>query len=315
MTRFDKFLDQLDLNMNDQLSEPIVYTLESGGKRIRSKMVLASFGAYSDQVEKAFPLAAAIEYFHNFSLIHDDIMDDAPLRRSRPSTYGKFGRDRAILSGDAMLVHCYRILEAYSDRKFYSELMKLFSKVAISICEGQQMDMDFEKMAGVSRSEYMIMIQKKTADLLSGALEMGALVSGASISDRVQWRLLGRDLGLAFQMEDDWLDFYSDNPSMGKQKAGDVIQKKKSILYIVSMEKLENQARMEFNDLYHSDLLAADRVNRVNEFFAQAEIKSAVRDMIEEKRIAIDTTLKSLGENCDISMMTPIIAFLSQRKY
>ncbi len=301
--------------MLPSLAEPIAYTLASGGKRIRPRLVLAAYGAYASDTEVVFALARAIEYFHNFSLIHDDIMDDAPLRRGRPSAYGKYGADRAILSGDAMLVYCYRILEEYQDRACYGQLISGFSQMAIGVCEGQQMDMEFEEREIIQRHEYITMISKKTADLLSAALVLGARLASAPEDQLLHWHRMGQLLGVAFQMEDDWLDYYSDHPALGKQKAGDVIQKKKSILYITACEKLDSAERSRFVELYHADLDTKLRLSQVEEIFENLSIREAVRADIEGYKAEITETMKVLSQFANIVALQELADYLAGRKY
>jgi len=297
MKDFQSYLESIDLDMMNSLAEPIEYTLGTGGKRIRPALTIAAHQCYVADTAAVWNAAASIEFFHNFSLIHDDIMDDAPLRRGKPSAFGKYGMDRAILSGDAMLVHCYRLLEAYADHPRYAQLLKTFSSMAVSICEGQQSDMDFEQRTDVGLDEYLIMIRQKTADLLSAALSMGAMVAGAPEKDLGIWSDLGRTLGLSFQMQDDWLDYYSDHPSQGKQKAGDVIQRKKSLLYIICRQKLVPSDADDFTQLYHDTTMSQlERLDRVQAHFQETDIKASVAEMIRIQQREVSTILEQLAD-------------------
>ncbi len=295
MREFQSYLESIDLDMMSSLAEPIQYTLGSGGKRIRPALTMAAYQCYASETAAIFPAAASIEFFHNFSLIHDDIMDDAPLRRGQASAFGKYGMDRAILSGDAMLVHCYRLLEAYADQPSYVQVMRAFSAMAVSVCEGQQRDMDFEQRTDVSLDEYLIMIRQKTADLLSAALSMGAMVAGAPSEHLGLWESLGETLGLSFQMQDDWLDYYSDHPSQGKQQAGDVIQRKKSLLYIICRERLSPNAAEEFSRLYHdTEISLEERLERVQTHFQETDLQATVAQMIRAQQSKVYHLLEQL---------------------
>ena len=223
------------------LYAPIRYILEDGGKRIRPLLCLMGADVYGGEPEKALPAAVAVEVFHNFTLLHDDIMDKAELRRGRPAVHLKWGESGAILSGDAMLILAYRILQngtpVYGAGKLPG-LLEVFNRAAMEVCQGQQYDMDFETCdRPVTRDEYIGMIRLKTSVLLAAALEMGAVVGGASDAERRSLYDFGVNLGLAFQIQDDLLDTYGDAETFGKKIGGDIAAGKKTFLHIAAMKK------------------------------------------------------------------------------
>lgn len=219
----------------ERLYAPITYILGLGGKRLRPVLTLMGANAFGQQTTPALPAALAVELFHNFTLLHDDIMDDAPLRRGKPTVHTKWDNNLAILSGDALLIAAYQALEAYEE-SLYSQLTRVLSKTAIEVCEGQQYDMDFEKRTNVSEGEYLHMIKLKTAVLVGCALKMGALIAGASLKQSEEIYQIGESIGLAFQIQDDYLDAFGDPKSFGKQVGGDIIENKKTMLYYLAIE-------------------------------------------------------------------------------
>ncbi|ERJ60617.1 polyprenyl synthetase family protein [Sphingobacterium paucimobilis] len=221
------------------LYQPIRYILSLAGKRIRPQLVLLGADLFGDTpIDEVVPASVAIEYFHNFTLIHDDIMDKAPLRRGQETVHQKWNDDIAILSGDALLIKAYEQL-AQCPAIVVPSLLKTFNKVALEVCEGQQMDMDFETREHVSKEEYVNMIRLKTSVLLGGALEMGAIIAGASNQERSKLYRFGENLGIAFQLQDDILDAFGDPATFGKQIGGDIIVNKKTILHILLKQELD----------------------------------------------------------------------------
>lgn len=218
------------------LYAPCAYFIGLGGKRMRPALLLMGYELFADDVERALPLAWAVELFHNFTLIHDDIMDAAPLRRGQPTVHARWGQTTGILSGDVMLIYAYRSLAEHADPHTLPALLQTFNRVAIEVCEGQQMDMDFERRETVSVPEYIRMITLKTAVLLGAALEMGAIAAGASGADTERLRLFGEAAGVAFQIQDDLLDTFGDPAKFGKQVGGDILQNKKTLLVLQTLE-------------------------------------------------------------------------------
>ena len=229
------------------LYEPIDYILQLGGKRIRPVLTLMAADIFAQDYKKALPAALAVEVFHNFTLVHDDIMDDAPLRRGKATVHEKWDINTGILSGDAMLILAYQYFENY-EPKVFQKLAKLFSKTALEVCDGQQLDVDFETRNDVTIEEYINMIRLKTSVLVAAALKMGAIVAETEDENADLIYDFGLNLGLAFQLQDDYLDTFGDPETFGKQIGGDIIENKKTFLYLKALEvsNSEDQKKLEF---------------------------------------------------------------------
>ena len=227
-----------------ELYEPIEYIMSLGGKRLRPVLVFVGCDFFNGDTTKALHPAIAIELFHNFTLVHDDLMDKAPLRRNQSTVHKKWNDSTAILSGDTMLVRAYQEL-CKSDMVLLPKLLELFSDTAIKVCEGQQLDMNYEKLQKVSIAQYMKMIELKTAVLLGGSLKMGALIAGADEKNAQNLYDFGKHIGIAFQLQDDFLDVYADAEKFGKQKGGDIVANKKTYLLLKAMEMAENNRYMK----------------------------------------------------------------------
>jgi len=232
-----------------QLYEPIKYIVSLGGKRLRPVLTLMACDFFNVNFKKALPAALAIELFHNFSLIHDDIMDEAPMRRGKETIHQKWNLNTGILSGDAMLILAYQLFEEYEPVMF-SDLAKLFSETAIKVCEGQQYDVDFEDRNDVTISEYIKMIDYKTAVLLGASMKMGAIVAGASEENKEHSYEFARNLGIAFQLQDDYLDAFGNPETFGKQLGGDIISNKKTFLYLKTLERSNHEEAKELQKLF-----------------------------------------------------------------
>jgi len=222
------------------LYEPNRYFLQLGGKRIRPVLCLMGNELFDDITSDCWNVATAIELFHNFTLIHDDIMDHAPLRRGMQTVHEKFGSSTALLAGDVMLVTAYDYLNKVSG-SYASSIISLFNKTAREVCEGQQLDMDFEKQQNVSLNDYLKMIELKTSVLLAASLQLGAILGGASEGNRQHLYQFGKNLGIAFQVQDDYLDAFGDGSKTGKQVGGDILANKKTFLLIHAMESHKNE--------------------------------------------------------------------------
>ncbi|MHA6278755.1 polyprenyl synthetase family protein [Salinimicrobium sp. CAU 1759] len=247
---FEEYLSRKIVKQEpSNLYDPMVYILGLGGKRVRPVLVLMAAEIFGSDYKKALDAALAIEVFHNFSLVHDDIMDDAPLRRGKETVHERWDINTGILSGDAMLIKAYQLFENYSGETF-RQLAKLFSKTAIEVCEGQQYDIDFEVREKVSIDEYLKMIEYKTAVLVGASLKMGAIVANASEEDGNRIYEFGRLLGIAFQLQDDYLDAFGDPDSFGKQVGGDIIENKKTFLYLTSLQKTASREAVQLEHLY-----------------------------------------------------------------
>ena len=243
------------------LYDPITYILSLGGKRLRPVLTLMTTEIFDVDYKKALNAATAIEVFHNFSLIHDDIMDDAPLRRGKETVHEKWDLNTGILSGDAMLILAYQYFEEYEPHIF-QKLAKLFSKTALEVCEGQQYDVDFETRDDVTIAEYLKMIEYKTAVLVGAAMKMGAIVAETSEENANLIYEFGINLGIAFQLQDDYLDAFGDPKTFGKQIGGDIIENKKTYLYLKAMEFSEKQNIEMLSHLF--SIQPSDNSNKIS---------------------------------------------------
>lgn len=263
----------------DTLYAPIRYINDIGGKRIRPILVLMAYNLWHDDVTPALPAALAVEFFHNFTLMHDDIMDEAPLRRGEQTVHLRFGTNAAILSGDAMLIECFKLLiEAGGTADMGAGLCQRMADVALEICEGQQLDMDFERQAFPAEADYLEMIRKKTGVLLGLSLELGGRLAGASAAEVEALYAFGEMTGLAFQVQDDYLDVFGEADLTGKQQGGDILRGKKNFPYVHHCAGLDAEARNHFRQRY----VAAGKeqhIEEVLEAYARAGIGQYTRDM------------------------------------
>ncbi len=266
-------------NSPENLYDPLRYFLTIGGKRMRPVLTLMGAELFGGKAESAIHAALGVELFHNFTLIHDDIMDEAPLRRSKTTVHTQWNQNIAILSGDVLMVKAYQEI-CKQEAQHLPELMRVFNKTAIEVCEGQQMDMDFEDRNNVTIEEYVEMIRLKTSVLLGGALEMGAIVSGASLSDRELLYTFGQELGLAFQIKDDYLDLYGDPEKFGKQIGGDVIANKKTLLYLLALENSTEEQLESFRILEKEQNLEA-KVKSVRTLFDELNIPAKAQEYMD----------------------------------
>ncbi len=264
------------------LYEPITYILNIGGKRLRPVLVLMSCDIFGKDYKEALDAALAIEVFHNFSLVHDDIMDDAPLRRGKETVHEKWDINTGILSGDAMLIQAYQLFENYESETF-RQLAKLFSKTALEVCEGQQYDVDFETRDDVTQAEYLKMIECKTAVLVAAALKMGGIVAGASLEDQNSIYEFGRNLGIAFQLQDDYLDAFGNQEIFGKQVGGDIIENKKTFLYLKALELGTSAQQKELMDLFsiHPED-SSDKIKTIKNIFVESSANERTQIEIEK---------------------------------
>ncbi|MEQ3662125.1 MAG: polyprenyl synthetase family protein [Flavobacterium sp.] len=262
------------------LYDPIEYILSLGGKRLRPVLTLMTAEIFDTDYKKAINAATAIEVFHNFSLIHDDIMDDAPLRRGKETVHEKWNLNTGILSGDAMLILAYQYFEDYQPVVF-QKLAKLFSKTALEVCEGQQYDVDFETRDDVTIDEYLKMIEYKTAVLVGAAMKMGAIVAESSDENANLIYEFGINLGVAFQLQDDYLDAFGDPETFGKQVGGDIIENKKTYLYLKAKEFSMPQNKEMLSHLFSiqpSD--NADKIESVKTIFNESGASKATQEAI-----------------------------------
>lgn len=278
------------------LFEPIGYTLSLGGKRVRPLLCLLACRLYSDNIATALPIARALEVFHNFTLLHDDLMDKSPIRRGQPTVYRKWNDNTAILSGDAMSIEAYRSLEGIENPQLLFKVLPFFNKMAIEICKGQQYDMDFEVREHVSVAEYIEMIRLKTAVLLGAALRLGALAAGAYDSDAQILDEVGQALGLAFQIQDDYLDVYGDEKTFGKPIGGDIMNGKKTLMLLYTQAKLEREDRVELDRLMQlGQEHKEERISGVRRLYDKAGTPIYAQHEIERLTQEALTKLRGLG--------------------
>lgn len=264
------------------LYEPIRYIMALGGKRLRPILALLSYSLYKDDAKAIVPYATAIEVFHNFTLMHDDIMDNAPLRRGNVTVHEKWNMSTAILSGDVMQVKVYDMLLSLPAEKF-KEVVTFFNQCATEVCEGQQWDMEFETTKSVTEAQYINMIRQKTAVLLGFSLEMGAILADASLNDRKLLREFGTSIGIGFQLKDDLLDAYADPKKFGKQVGGDIIANKKTYLLIKALEKAKGKTKSALQEqLTLTKFNKAKKVKTVKAIYDSLNIPSLTEKKINQ---------------------------------
>lgn len=275
--------DQADWNKQPKgLYEPIEYILALGGKRIRPILTLMASDLFDGDIQQALKPAMGVEIFHNFTLLHDDIMDKAPIRRSKPTVHVKWNDNTAILSGDVMQIIAYQYI-AKTPVEVLSKVLEVFSITAAEICEGQQYDMDFENRNDVSAPEYIEMIKLKTAVLLGCSLKIGALIANAPSKDADLLYDFGINLGLAFQLKDDLLDVYGNPETFGKQVGGDIISNKKTYMLIKAMESAKDDDLTELNYWLSLDEFdVTEKVKTVTEIYDRLNIKSVCENKMNE---------------------------------
>lgn len=283
------------------LYEPLDYILSLKGKQIRPTLSLLACQLFEGNTAKALPVAFAVEVFHNFSLMHDDIMDASPLRRGMPSVHEKYGNNTAILAGDVMLLQAYEQLYKL-DSDLFLKLFPIFNRVAIGVCEGQQLDVDYEERMDVTLEEYIHMIELKTSILLYGALKMGALVGNASEEEAELIGNYGKNLGIAFQIKDDWLDTFGSQAKVGKRIGGDIVQNKKTALVIKALELADEATKTELVELLSKPTPIEEeniKIEKVTKIFKDLNIPGAMQDLMDVYcRKALDNLERlSLSEN------------------
>lgn len=274
------------------LYAPIDYILSLGGKRMRPILLLLSYQLYKKDIKLALKPAIAIEVFHNFTLLHDDIMDKAPVRRGQSTVHTKWNENVAILSGDAMLIQAYQYLSELPKDSLMA-CLPVFNTMALKVCEGQQFDMDFEIQAEVDLESYLKMIEYKTAVLLGASLKMGAIIGGGDAKDAENLYEFGRKIGIAFQLKDDLLDVFGDTDAFGKQLGGDIIANKKTCLYLKALSLSEGDEKMKLVNLYSSHSInQTEKVQKVKQLYTSLEIEVHINDLISEY---YDDAMKSLN--------------------
>ncbi|PBJ11371.1 polyprenyl synthetase family protein [Flavobacterium sp. ACN6] len=297
---FIDYLKKQDIHKEPiNLYEPIEYILGLGGKRIRPVLTLMAAEVFDTDYTAALPAAMAVEVFHNFSLVHDDIMDDAPLRRGQITVHEKWNLNTGILSGDAMLILAYQYFEQY-EPIIFRNLAKLFSKTALEVCEGQQWDVDFETRKDVTIPEYLKMIEYKTAVLVAAAMKMGAIVAKTSEKEADLIYDFGLNLGLAFQLQDDYLDAFGDPETFGKQVGGDIIENKKTYLYLKALEFSADEKAAALEQLFSLQLEDnLEKIETAKSIFNKSGASKATQEAIEMYTFRAFETLEKMEINAE----------------
>ncbi len=297
MTEYIKFFEdylkkELKYNKPESLYDPVKYILESGGKRLRPLITLYISELFNGEKTVALPAAAALEIFHNFTLAHDDIMDNSSIRRGKKTINAKWDDNTGILSGDVMLIISYEILNQYDDSK-YILFSKKLTEISRLVCEGQQADMDFSSKNDITENEYFEMIKNKTAVLIACSFMFGGIAAETNTSNTDLLYKIGLNLGIAFQLEDDLLDSFGDQEKFGKRIGGDILEKKKTLLYLFTHSKLESEKKLEFENIFNSnEIEESQKINSIKSFYetsgALEYLKNKVKVYFNEAEILID---------------------------
>ena len=297
MTEYNKFFEDylkkvLKYNKPESLYDPVKYILESGGKRLRPLITLYISELFNGKRTVALPAAAALEIFHNFTLAHDDIMDNSYIRRGKKTINAKWDDNTGILSGDVMLIISYEILNQYEDSK-YVLFSKKLTEISRLVCEGQQADMDFASKNDITENEYFEMIKNKTAVLIACSFMFGGIAAETNTSNTDLLYKIGLNLGIAFQLEDDLLDCFGDQEKFGKRIGGDILEKKKTLLYLFTYSKLESEKKLEFENIFNSnEIEESQKINSIKSFYetsgALEYLKNKIRVYFNEAEMLID---------------------------
>lgn len=282
LDKINAYLEQMPyMRPPKGLYEPIAYELSLGGKRIRPVLMLMAYNIYKEDVERILPQAAGLETYHNHTLLHDDVMDKADMRRNKPTVHNVWNDNTAILSGDAMLILAYRLMaEGLTDQ--LAEVMHIFTETTMEICEGQQWDMEFENRMDVKVDEYIEMIRLKTSVLLAAALKIGACLAGAPAEEAQKLYDFGVKMGLAFQLQDDWLDVYGDPKVFGKNIGGDILCNKKTYMLITALELADASQREELERwLTAADYIPAEKISAVTTLYNNIGVGKRCEEMVE----------------------------------
>jgi geranylgeranyl diphosphate synthase type II len=317
ITRLDKTIREMEFGYKPQnLYEPIQYILGLGGKRIRPLLCLLAYQLYHDDHEIVLKPALGVEVFHNFTLLHDDIMDKAPLRRNHATVHEKWNENIAILSGDVMLVRVYDLL-IQVDRKIVKDVISRFNNCAAEVCEGQQYDMDFETVKTVTEAEYIEMIKLKTAVLLGFSMELGGLIAGAPDQDIKHLREFGINMGIGFQLMDDLLDVYAKTELFGKQVGGDIISNKKTYLLIKALELANGEDYRELNKWIEAkNFNKEEKVHAVKDLYSRLGIDTNTRDQIKFyfKRSLDEFSKVNVSEQRKSNLMALVTYLMNREK-
>ena len=321
MIDINKAIESLDWSKEPKgLYEPIAYALASGGKRIRPMLALTAAEVIvngglinGDAIEQTLPAALALEVFHNFTLLHDDVMDKAPMRRGRETVHVKWNENTAILSGDQMLIEAYKLLAQVPADKVQGTL-RMFNDMATGVCEGQQMDVDFEHASQVNIDDYMQMIEKKTSVLLATAMRIGGYIAGASDAQQEALYQFGLHIGLAFQIQDDILDVYGDPKSFGKAIGGDICANKKTILLLTAMQTADAESKAELLQWLMATDRNEEKIAAVTAIFTRLGVREACETLMEEHTSAALAQLDRLPQNGATEQLRELAERLATRK-
>lgn len=289
------------------LYNPIEYVMGLGGKRIRPLLLLMSCQLFNEDVMEAIPAAIGIELFHNFTLLHDDIMDNAPIRRGHKTVHEKWDANTAILSGDVMMIQAYQLISKVENSTL-KEVLDIFSKAAVTVCEGQQLDMNFETQSNVCLQDYMTMIEYKTAVLLAASLKMGAAIAGANKEEQDHLYEFGINMGIAFQLKDDLLDVFGAVDAFGKRLGGDILANKKTFLYLKSLQIADDETKSKLDFHYSNNDKSERKIKDVKGIFEDLEIQKHTINMM---RSFYTKAMKHL-DAVESKKKAPLILFSNQ---
>lgn len=314
MIDVNQVIESLDWSKDPKgLYEPIGYTLASGGKRIRPTLAMIASSLFGGKEEEVLPAALALEVFHNFTLLHDDVMDRAEVRRGRPTVHVKWNDNTAILSGDQMLIEAYKLLSHVPTDKL-PQVLQWFNTMATGICEGQQYDVDFEQKDEVSIAEYMKMIELKTSVLLAYALKIGGYIAGANPAQLESLYQFGLHIGLAFQIQDDILDVYGNPETFGKAIGGDICCNKKTFLLLTAFEKADPQSKAELQQWLAISNRNQEKIAAITAIYDHLGVRAAGETAMEEHTTLALAQLDTLPQNEATAQLRSLAERLATRK-
>ena len=321
MVDINKAIESLDWNKEPKgLYEPIAYTLASGGKRLRPQLAIVAAGSVINgglisgtALDDVVPAALALEIFHNFTLLHDDVMDKAAIRRGRETVHVKWNENTAILSGDQMLIEAYKQLAGVPTDKL-PQVLRWFNEMATGICEGQQLDMDFEHQSQVTVDDYMTMIEKKTSVLLAYAMKIGGYIAGGSPAQLEALYEFGLHIGLAFQIQDDILDVYGDPATFGKAIGGDICANKKTFLLLTALEEANPESKVELLGWLMTTDRDAEKIKAVRAIYDRLSVREEAEALMEELTAQALAQLDLLPQNSATETLRELAETLAKRK-
>ena len=314
MTDINKAVEALDWKKEPRgLYEPIEYALAAGGKRLRPTLALVAAECVGKESENVVPAALALEVFHNFTLLHDDVMDRAEVRRGQPTVHVKWNDNTAILSGDQMLIEAYKLLQNVPADKL-PQVLRLFNEMATGVCEGQQYDMEFEHRSQVSVADYMMMIEKKTSVLLAYAMKIGGYIAGATPAQQEALYQYGLHIGLAFQIQDDILDVYGDPKTFGKAIGGDILCNKKTLMLLTALETASPKDKAELQQWLTVTDRDAEKIAAVTAIYTRSGVREACEAVMEQETATALEQLDKLPQNAATEQLRVLAERLATRK-